>query len=59
MELVLIHSNKINKEMIKVFNTPYIRVLQTKWIIKAIQSSNLIQIDIMHIVLKFIKQIIQ
>jgi hypothetical protein len=28
MEFVLIHSNKINKEMIKVFNTPYIRVLQ-------------------------------
>jgi ribosomal protein L30/L7E len=28
MELVLVHSNKINKGMIKVFNTPYIRGMQ-------------------------------
>ncbi len=28
MELVFVHLNKINKGMIKVFNTPYIRVLQ-------------------------------
>jgi hypothetical protein len=28
MELVLVHSNKINKGTIKVFNTPYVRVLQ-------------------------------
>jgi hypothetical protein len=28
MELVLVHSNKINKGMIKIFNTPYIKVLQ-------------------------------
>jgi hypothetical protein len=28
MELVIVHSNKINKGTIKVFNTPYIRVLQ-------------------------------
>jgi hypothetical protein len=47
MELALIHSNKINKGTIKVFNTPlykgianYVQkmfsmgVLQTKWIIK-------------------------
>jgi hypothetical protein len=53
MELVLVHSNKINKKTIKVFNTPYIKVLQvnaqrvysmgilqTKWIIKAIRNFN-------------------
>jgi len=53
MELFLIYSNKINKGTIKIFNTPYIKgitkkkfkeffmgVLQTKWLIKAIQSSN-------------------
>jgi hypothetical protein len=53
MELALVHSNKINKGMIKVFNIPLYKgiasslermfsmaVLQTKWIIKAIQSSN-------------------
>jgi hypothetical protein len=28
MELALVHSNKINSGMTKVFNTPYIRVLQ-------------------------------
>jgi hypothetical protein len=28
MELALVHSNKINKAMIKAFNTPYIKVLQ-------------------------------
>jgi hypothetical protein len=31
---------QINKGTIKTFNTPYIRVLQTKWIIKAIRSSS-------------------
>jgi hypothetical protein len=53
MELVLVHSNKTNKGTIKVFNTPLYKgiassaqkvfsmgVLQTKWIIKAIQSSS-------------------
>jgi hypothetical protein len=28
MELALVHSNKINKGTIKVFSTPYIKVLQ-------------------------------
>jgi hypothetical protein len=28
MELALVHSNKINKGTIKIFNTPYIKVLQ-------------------------------
>jgi hypothetical protein len=28
MELALVHSNKINKGMIKVFNAPYIKALQ-------------------------------
>jgi hypothetical protein len=27
MELALVHSNKINKWEIKIFNTPYIKVL--------------------------------
>jgi len=53
MELVLVHLNKINNGMIKVFNSPYIKgianstqfffsmgVLQTKRIIEAIQISN-------------------
>ncbi len=32
MELVLVHSNKINKWTINVFNTPYIKALQVLFI---------------------------
>jgi len=32
MELSLVHSNKINKRMIKIFNTPYIKGIASSFL---------------------------